>query len=278
MRMTTGRGEERETETGSALVVDPAAYARAHPGTGSLDALRGAAVAVGPGGEVSAGERVSIELAGHDLGELPVVSEVPESMSGGPNVLLPAGLVPAELLAGSPARTFVTLAPGADEAAVRAALGATGTVRDVSDWLADDAAARNAIGNDIMLVVLGLGALYALIGVVNSVVIGAAARRREFAAARATGLTRGQVVRAALLESVAVTVSGVVLGALAAGTAFIAVLTVTAAVTGRATLDLPWTIMFAVAGAALVATVVTSVLTSWSATRTSPVALLGARE
>jgi putative ABC transport system permease protein len=92
------------------------------------------------------------------------------------------------------------------------------------------------------------------------------------------GLTRGQVVRTALLESGTVTVAGLVLGGVAAAAAYLSVLATTAAVTGVARLDLPWTLMIGVAAAALVVTGVTSALTSWSATRGTPVALLGARE
>jgi ABC-type antimicrobial peptide transport system permease subunit len=187
-------------------------------------------------------------------------------------------LVPAAQLAGAPSRSFVTLAPGADRHAVSAALAKSGTVSDVDAWLTADAAARNSVNNKIMTVVLGLGALYALIGVVNSVVIGAAARRREFAEARVTGLTRGQVVRSALLESAAVTGSGLLLGGLAAGATYLSVLAVTRAVTGDATLAPPWTLILVVSATALLVTSLTSVLTSWSATRGSTVAVLGARE
>jgi putative ABC transport system permease protein len=125
---------------------------------------------------------------------------------------------------------------------------------------------------------MGLGGLYALIGIVNSVVIGAATRRREFAAARVTGLMRGQVIRSALIESWAVTLSGLILGSLAAGTTFIAVLATTSAVTGTATLDLPWPLIAAVTVAAVAVTGATSVITSWFATRPAPVGLLGATE
>jgi putative ABC transport system permease protein len=114
--------------------------------------------------------------------------------------------------------------------------------------------------------------------VVNSVVIAAAARRREFAEARATGMTRGQVIRAALLESALVTAAGLVLGAVAAGLTFIAVLASTAKITGSATLDMPWTVLGTLTVTAFVVTGVTSVITSWSATRAAPVTLLGARE
>jgi putative ABC transport system permease protein len=114
--------------------------------------------------------------------------------------------------------------------------------------------------------------------VVNSVVIGAAARRREFAEARVTGLTRGQVIRSALLESSAVTVAGLVLGGVAAAGALLAAVRSTSAVTGRGTLSLPWGLIVAVGAVALLVTGATSLITSWSATRRAPVTLLGARE
>ena len=159
-----------------------------------------------------------VRLADGTWARCRVVAAVPEAMSGGPDLLLPPGLVPADQLADAPTRTFVTLAPGADPAPVAAALARSGTVRGVDDYLAADAAAARArSATRSCWWCSGLGGLYALIGVVNSVVIAAAARRREFAEARVTGMTRGQVVRAALLESSAVTAAGLVLGGLAAG-------------------------------------------------------------
>jgi putative ABC transport system permease protein len=199
-------------------------------------------------------------------------------MSGGANLLLPPGLVPARLLADAPTRSFVSLTPGADPAAVRSALSRIGTVSDVDTWLKADAAARNSTSNKIELVVMGLGGLYALIGVINSIVIGAAARRREFAEARVTGLTRTQVIRSTLVESSAVTVAGLILGGLAAAGALIAAAASTAAVTGRAALSLPWPLIAAVCAVALLVTAATSLITSWSATRRPPVTLLAARE
>ena len=278
VRLTTGRGEFADTVTAAALVIDPAAYGRAHPGSGSLEALRGGAVAAGPGRVGFArGDTVVVRLAGTDR-TLPVVAQVPATMSGGAALLVPPGLIPADQLAQAPTRTFVTLAPDADPAAVTAALSALGPVTRIEQWLRADAAARTSTNDHIMLIVLGLGGLYALLGVVNAVVIGAAARGREFAAARATGLTRAQVLRVALLESSAVTLIGIFLGAVAAAGSLVAAVATTSAVTGVATLDLPWTLMAGVAGGAFLATGVTSLLTSWAATRAAPVSLLGARE
>jgi len=276
--VTTGQGDDTETANVSALVIDPAAYAVAHPGDGSLAALHGRAVAAGPGGDVPARGTVRVKLPDSDLGPLPVVAAIPSAMSGGANLLLPPGLVPPAQLATSPTRSFVTVDPHADPAAVRSALARIGKVSTVDDWLKADADTRGSTNNKVMLIVMGLGGLYALIGVVNSVVIGAAARSREFAEARVTGMTRGQVVRSALLESAAVTVSGLLLGGLAASATCTAVLATTSAVTGTATLDIPWPLVIGVGTLALVVTSVTSVITSWSATRRAPVSLLGAHE
>jgi putative ABC transport system permease protein len=276
--VTTGHGDDAETDTVTALVIDPAAYAAVHSAGSALTGLRGRAVAAGPGGEISAHGSVRLKLPETDLGSVPVVAGVPATMSGGADLLVPPGLAPERLLAQAPTRSFVTLAKGADQAAVRAQLSRIGTVTGVDQWLKADADARTSTSDKIMLVVIGLGGLYALIGVVNSVVIGAAARRREFAEARVTGLTRGQVVRSALLESSSVTVAGLLLGGTAAAGALLAAVASTSAVTGRGTLAMPWGLTAAVCGVALLVTGVTSLITSWSATRRPPVTLLGARE
>jgi putative ABC transport system permease protein len=276
--VTTGSGDDIESESVMAMVIDPAAYAAAHSSGDALNGLRGRAVAAGPGGDVPKHGTARLKLPGLDLGEVPVVASVPTTMAGGPNVLLPPGLVPAGLLKSVPTQSFVSLSGSADPASVRSALSKIGTVSARDDWLRADAASRNDMNNKVLLVVMGLGGLYALIGVINSVVIGAAARRREFAEARVTGLTRGQVVRSALQESFAVTAAGLVLGFVAAAATMGTVLTTTSAVSGKGTLDIPWTLVAAVVAVALVVTSVTSLLTSLSATRQRPVLLLGARE
>lgn len=69
----------------------------------------------------------------------------------------------------------------------------------------------------ILAVLMGLAGLYALLAVVNSAVIAGTERRREFAVARVSGLTRSQVVRTAVAEGAAVAVIGVLLGCAVAG-------------------------------------------------------------
>ncbi len=275
-----GAGEDNETESedGTALAVDPAAYALAHPGSDAVAGLDGRAVAAGPGsGGGSVGDTVEVRVGATDLGPLPIVAEVPDGIGGGADLLLPAGLVPAAELAAAPSRTLVGLAPGADRDRVLAELAGIGAVRPVAGWIAADSAARGATNVAVFLVIMGLGGLYALIGAINAVVVGTAPRPAEFATARVSGLTRGQVLRAALLESAAVTTVGLVLGVLAAGGAFVAVLGTTAAVTGEATLVLPWVPVLGLAGGLYLVTATTTLIATWSATRRPPIALLGAR-
>ncbi|MFC4942569.1 hypothetical protein [Pseudonocardia sp. GCM10023141] len=65
-----------------------------------------------------------------------------------------------------------------------AALATIGTVSTLEDWIARSAVANDATSTSIFLVISGLGGPYALIGVINAVMIGAASRRQEFAASR----------------------------------------------------------------------------------------------
>jgi putative ABC transport system permease protein len=125
---------------------------------------------------------------------------------------------------------------------------------------------------------MGLGGLYALIAVINAVVIAAAERRREFAAARVSGLTRAQVVRMALIESWAVSAIGVLLGGVAALLTMIGITSALQRITGFAVVAVPWVLVAAVVAGAFAVIGLTSVWTTLSATRTAPVSLIGTRE
>ncbi|MGK5550136.1 FtsX-like permease family protein [Actinomadura kijaniata] len=278
--ITTGSGELAYTELGRALVVaDPAGYARAHPRSTPLTALRGGTVAAGPGAiGIGVGDTVGVRVGDLRLGRLPVVVGTPQRIGGGASLLLPPGMVPARHLAQAPARTFLTLEAGADRRQVTAALARAGTVYSTDRWFARSSRTARTTDTAVLTVVMGLGGLYALIGLVNSMVIATSARRREFATARAAGLTRRQVLRTALLESWTVAVIGLLMGlAAAAGTLAGALTTITAA-TGTATLALPWALLTGVTVTALVVTGVTGLLTAWSATRAPLTSLVGTRE
>ncbi|MFE1199529.1 FtsX-like permease family protein [Streptomyces olivaceoviridis] len=277
--VTTGSGDMAYTELDRALVVRPDAYRRAHTDSGALAGLSGRAVAAGPGAVgIARGDRVGVRIGGDDLGRLPVVDAVPQRMGGGAALLLPVGILPGGVLADAPSHTFVTVRDGADAAQVRARLARLGRVSTLTQWAERVAAVRASADTDTLTMVMGLGGLYALIGLVNTVVMAASDRRRQFAASRVAGLRRRQVLGAAWLETSAVAVIGLLLGGLATVGTLTAMAATSASVTGRPIVGVPWTLAGAVALAVLLLTSVTSLASTWAATRPSPVSLLTARE
>lgn len=262
VRVTTRQyGADAETDDVEALAVDPAAYRTAHRlplVAGSYADLRGRTVAVA-GGDL--GTTVRIRVGGRDLA-LRVVAVLPPKLNGGPAYLLPRELVPAAALGA--ARSIVRLAPGAD-AAVAATLPQP--VSTVDDWIAASDSAQESLNAGVMKVLMGLAAIYAMIAVVNAVVIAAGERGREFAVARLTGLSREQVVGGALLESFVVTVTGLLLGWLAA----LATLVGISGVAG--TMVVPWGVFWLTVLGAFVVVGAASVWTSLAATRPTPISL-----
>ncbi|MFJ9036689.1 FtsX-like permease family protein [Streptomyces sp. NPDC102406] len=277
--LTTGNGDMAFTELNRALVVRPREYARVHSGGTSLAALGDRAVAAGPGAVgISAGDRVGVRVGETDLGRLPVSHTVPQRMGGGAALLIPVGLLSAETLEEAASRSFVSVRPGADTATVEAELARIGTVSTLSEWAARDAQDRASANAGTLTAVMGLGGLFAFLGVINTVVMAVSDRRTDFASARVTGFTRAQVLSAAGLEAGAVAVIGLLLGAVAAAGTLTAMAVTAASVVGTPAVGVPWALAAGIGGACLLVTVITSVSAAWIATRHSPVSLLAARE
>src|SRR5699024_6477009 len=193
------------TKFGHARAIEPDSYRHAHSvraASGSLDALHGHAVAVGAGraGQpgFSLGDTLRLRIGDQQL-RLPIVAVLPGKMSGGPDLLLPKGNVPDSVRESTTARTLVAATAGGDQAAAggRRRMSVDGTVQDADAWVRERAAAEQSAQLSIFGMIAGMAGLYALFAVINAVVIAAADRRSEFAAARLSGLTRAQVVRMA---------------------------------------------------------------------------------
>ena len=256
-----------DTDEVEALAVDPDAYQQAHRVpllAGSYADLHGHTVAAAGG---TLGASVQIRVGGQDLSTR-VVAVLPPNLDGGPEYLLPHDIVPVDAL--GPARAVVRLEPGTDPTAVARTLPQP--VLPLEDWIAQDDSAQDTLDAGVMRVVLGMAAIYAAIGVINAIVIATGERRRELAIARLTGYSRGQVVASALLESTIVTGAGLLLGSLAAMATLIGI----SGVAG--TLVIPWGIVGLTIPAAFLAVGATSVWTTLAATRSAPIALVGARE
>ncbi|GAA5172236.1 FtsX-like permease family protein [Amycolatopsis dongchuanensis] len=257
---------ETNTDKAAALAIEPADYERAHrpPTAGSYADLHGLAVAAA-GGEL--GSTVRIKVGGQEI-TARVVAVLPPTLNGGVAYLLPREVVPPAAL--GPARSIVRLQPGADPAAVAGTLPQP--VSSVDEWIAAGDSAQDTLNAGVMKAVMGLAALYAVIAVVNAVVIATGERRREFAVTRLTGFTRRQVVGTALLESLVVSVTGLGLG-------WVAALATQIGISGVAgTIVMPWGVFWLTVLGAFLVVGVTTVWTSLAATRQTPIALAATRE
>ncbi|WP_448072893.1 FtsX-like permease family protein [Georgenia yuyongxinii] len=153
-----------------------------------------------------------------------------------------------------------------------------GAVPFVTGAAAERQAYEQVIDTLLAIVVglLGVAVVIALIGVANTLSLSVIERRREHALLRATGMTRGQLRALLAVEGVLIAVVGAAVGGVLglvygwAGTAVIL------GGTGELVLAVPWDALGAVAGVAVVAGLVASVLPARSAVRTPPVAALAA--
>jgi putative ABC transport system permease protein len=273
-----------------AIAVDPSSYQQTHRldgVSGDLDDLHGDTVAIDTdyASVIHAGlgdvARIRVDGVAHDLR---VVAVLPSTLNGR-EVLLPDRFGAA----GDSSITYLVRTNDVGHAATVAAEirgladrspsgRADVSVSTAKAWIADDVAEQSSERRYLLVAILGLATVYMLIAMVNAVVIGAAGRRAEFSVARLTGLSRAQVVRMALWESMAVVVVGVLLGGVAAAFTIGGVAAGVSDVVGTRVLPLPWSMFGVVTVGAVVIVAVTSVVTTLAATRQSPISAAAAKE
>ncbi|NEE00921.1 ABC transporter permease [Phytoactinopolyspora halotolerans] len=285
-----GDPEELEEEVFSSgiVAVEPDAYRRTHRQealAGSLDELSGSAIAVttSPGYRVDLGTTVTarvLEQVSEREFSPTVVAVLPETLSGSDGILVPMDLFTPEERANWPAHAVVQLEPHADPDQVVEAIRSAdlGVTRSVEEWASAQTAEQQDENVGVLVVLMGLSGLYAAMAVVNAVVISSAERKREFATARVTGLTRQQVVRSALIEAWAVTAIGVCLGGVIVAGTMTGIAGGIERTLGAAVVDVPWELAGAVAGGAFVVITVATWASVRAATRIAPIALVSARE
>lgn len=258
-----------------ALAVDPAGYGQTHrmrPTAGDLAGLRGAAIAVSPSFDPTQHWRVGDMLPvridnGPD--RLRVVALLPDTIAG------PYFLLSPDLMPDAGPRRYAVQTAAAGPATPLAGLGEVTTKQQ---WIEQYADEQQRASINVMVALAGMAMLYTVIAMVNAVVISASDRRGEFATARVTGLTRAQVVRAALWEALAVVAIGLLLGALAAAGTVIGVVLAIRDMTGIVVVSPQWPLLGGLVLGATAIVGVSSVVTTLTATRTSAIRLVAARE
>ncbi|WP_433465037.1 FtsX-like permease family protein [Spirillospora sp. CA-128828] len=247
---------------------------------GSLTALRGDTVALTNeharriGGGVSLGDTVTLRLGDGAKADLRVVALF-TTRTGPKTVMLPAPLLARHVTSGAPAQILVRAAPGVDHARLTAALarlvsGRPGTRVADRDQATAAHAEQERIGAWVNYMLVGMIIGYTVISQVNTLIIAALERRREFALQRLIGADRGRLLRMMGVEGLAVALAGVLLGG---AVSTLTLVPFCLALSGSPTPGGPLWIYLTVIGSASALTVAVTLLSSWVALRAHPAAV-----
>lgn len=196
---------------------------------GSLSALTGRSVVI-PDSELTGqrrvGEPMTVYMGDNTRLSLRIAGSY-AAPAGFEQLYLPADLVSRYTRSGLADQILVTADPHVPAAALETSLRrATEDLPGVR--LADRAGMRRGVveqeqtGVWVNYLIVGMIIGYAVISLVNSLVVATAARRREFALQRLVGATRGQIMRMATVEGSVVAVAGALLGMVVAGLTLVA--------------------------------------------------------
>uniref|UniRef100_UPI00286CDC41 FtsX-like permease family protein n=1 Tax=Nocardioides sp. TaxID=35761 RepID=UPI00286CDC41 len=240
--------------TGSAVGgIDPSAFGveLALPvEEGSLQDLRDGTVAIDAGtargGDIEVGDTVEVDFqAGKQ--ELEVVALFPAGQGLGfshlttQQTLEDGGLAPVD------AFVYVVKESDADTDEVREAIETviedqpTVTVKDPEGYAAEQ---QEQINQFLAFIygLLGLSVIIAILGVVNTLSLSVIERTREVGLLRAVGVTRRQLRRMVILESVVIAVFGGLLGVIM-GTGFGSAVVIALEDQGLSDLAIPWPVL-----------------------------------
>jgi putative ABC transport system permease protein len=203
------------------------------------------------------------------------VAVIYDEQLGQGSILLPlATFEPNSLpLFNTDSQIFVTTEPGADTAAVKAALDAqfadipTVSVQDLQEYIQSQTGPINVFLG-IVYALLGLAIVIALIGIANTLSLSVLERTRELGLLRAVGMTRWQLRRTILIEAAIIAVFGTLMG-LVIGIVFAGALTVAIAADNPGILrfQLPVVQLMVIVAVATIAGVVAALLPAWRASR-----------
>jgi putative ABC transport system permease protein len=245
--------------------------------SGSLDDLRGDTVALsvdhardldrGPG------DMIAMRFGDGALVDLRVVALF-SARPGFDIILMPVETLAAHTTIGLPSQILVRTRPGADGDAVKTALTMFAARRlgvDVADRAKAAAALVESqqIQESVNALLIGVIVAYTGIAVINTLIIATGERRREFGMQRLIGSTRGQVIRMSAIETILVTVAGIVLGTVISATTLIPF---SLAVSDTLAPSGPVWIYLAVVVTAFALTLPSTLIPAWLVTRSAAVA------
>lgn len=194
------------------------------------------------------------------------------------------GLVPADTLASHTALGLipligVELQPNVSQHTLQASLngraGFEGATVTGGDVISRNIANQTSVLGWVNTLFTVMVTLYALLFLINTLVITITARRREFALQQLIGSTRQEILRMVTLEALAVAVIGVLLGIILSS---ISLVPFSIAINGTAFPTGSWLILIGVLTTAIVLTVLVSLLTATRALHARPIEVAANRE
>lgn len=250
---------------------------------GSLAGLTGDTIAlpadVASGQSVGIGQTLPIRLGDGTLVQPRVVALL-AGQRGDDTILMPADLIVAHLTTGLLPQILVVAAPGTSTAALTANLAALagdapGLVVEDRAALATRFAADEQTSEWINYLLVAMIVGYAVIALVNTLVMATSRRRAEFALHRLVGSTNRQILRMVSVEGLLVALSGIVLGT-AIGAAVLVPFGLAAG--GSPVPHGPWWVCAAVAAGAIVLSLAATLIPTWAALRTPAVAAVASSD
>lgn len=269
---------------GNVVAVEPDAFRSTHrqePIRGDLGDFGPNSVVLGPGLEAISLQdqynKIEVRIGTRTI-PLVEAARMAETLAGRDGFYIDRSIVPPELLSG-PTTVLIQLTPDAHRNTVENALTAAGasTIQSPAQHAATPNATSQAENRGVMAAIVGMGSIYALISVLSTLAISITQRRTELATLRLSGLTRQQIQRMTVIEALAATLIGLLLGAIAATLALVGLWIATFQIYGTPVIAIPWTLLGAIATLTVGLTTVTAVAATRSTLNEPAVRAIGAQ-
>ncbi|NMM92376.1 hypothetical protein B2J88_50475 [Rhodococcus sp. SRB_17] len=270
---------------GTVVAVDPVAFRATHlqrPANGDITDFGAGSIVFGPGLDSTMVhdryDEIAVSFGGETV-PLGVAARMGETLAGIDGFYIDRSILSADIL-DRPTTVLIQLEAGADTDAVEHAISAAGatTIRTPAETSAEQDSVKDSENRGVMAAIVGLGSLYALISVLSTLAIAIGQRRSELATLRLSGLTRRQIQRTTVIEALAATTIGLILGAFAAVLALVGLWAATYRVYGTPVVAIPWPLLGAITLLATILTKTTAVIATRSAIKYPAIDALGSRE
>ncbi|QBJ96356.1 FtsX-like permease family protein [Rhodococcus sp. ABRD24] len=285
LTVVLARGGDATDAPGTVVAVDPDAFRATHlqrPASGDIGEFASGSIVFGPGLDStmlrSHYDQITLTIDG-DIVTLDEAARMGETLAGVDGFYIDRSILPTDMLDG-PTTVLIQLEPGAHTGAVERELAAAGatTVQTPAESSGERDSVKDSENRAVMAAIVGLGSLYALISVLSTIAIAIGQRRTELATLRLTGFTRRQIQSVTVVEALAATTIGLILGAVAAVLALVGLWAATYRVYGTPVIAIPWTLLGAITMLAATLTTITAVVATRFVIKTPAIQALGNRE